>query len=178
MALGQRASLHSLTTPVLACFKPIGPRPIRRHYEATRILLYSLPIVALCAAPCSPIPIFPVLSVCYCPSGGIISPFASCFIFYVCCSLVLEAGSASPRYIHSAKVKPISVSILINTCSNLICERLDWTSFTLLWIKASAKLKQCYQFPTATIPLREITVTVWTLLKRRTRHMVVKHHRI
>ena len=55
VALVQRVSFCSSTTPVLAGFKPIGPRPIRRHYNAARILLHSFPVVVwLCC--CRPPP--------------------------------------------------------------------------------------------------------------------------
>ena len=85
LALGQRPALSSLTTPVLACFKPIGPRPLRRHYKAARIRTQLLlVVVSLCC--CHPPPSPSPCGVCmYYPSGGIITLFAHCLIVHVCC---------------------------------------------------------------------------------------------
>ena len=131
----------ALTTPVLDGFKPIGPRPIRWHYKAAQIHTHSLPVVVLlccCHPPPSPSPLCCLYELFI---RGIISLFAPCLIFYVCCSLMLEAGSASPRYIHYAKVKPIiSMSMVINKCSNLVSERLDWIVFIAISMAPSLSM--------------------------------------
>ena len=123
------SSLHSLTTPVLACFKPIGPRPMRWNYNAARILLHSPPIVVLlccCHPPPSPSPLCCLYVTIH--QGGL---FLDLLIFCVCFSLMLEAESASPRFINSAKVEHISIYMDINKCSSLI-KRMSWLNYYCL----------------------------------------------
>ena len=48
-----------------------------------------------------------LIQVCYAPSRGFLL-----HLLYEC------LGSASPRYIHSVKAKPISMSMVLNTWSN------------------------------------------------------------